>query len=1080
MFKIKNYFILIFFVILTLNLKPQQNNFRVFSIEEGLPQSTIFKITQDKRGYLWLGTNGGGVCRFDGLNFVTFSKKKGLSGNIVRTIYEDSNGKLWIGTEEGITIFDGFRFKIISNDDGLSGNNVLCFYEDVDKNIWAGTSDGGLNIISMTNNLLEIKTLTKNDGLISNFIFDIIQDNHDRIWVGMLGGINILNVRDSIHNIQYLMKGINIPSNIIVSLEIDSEGNLWCGSYYDGLFKIENFQSNDSAKVIQYENIDAISNQVIWDILYDKNGDLWVATDKSGVIKIENKYLNSIKNENIIEYNNTHGLPDNQILNIYEDIEGNIWFGTNGSGLCQFLGDYFTHYTINEGLSSNQVFGISQDNSGNYWLATYGGGLLKMSIKNNKPSFQIFQKNTGLPDNFILSLTFTPDNKLWLATANKGICKYQDLKWILYNENQGLINNKVNCIYSDSKGNIWCGTAGGISKFDGKRFVNISEYDGLINNEVQTIIEDTKGNIWFGTLGGLAWTNERLMTDYDETDGLTEKRVKSLAEDNEGNIWIGTFGGGLFKFIYNADSMPVKFIADDQVLSSNNIYSLLFQNDSVLIIGTDKGFDKVLLNENKQIKFVKNYDKSEGFIGIENNLNAIYKDKDNNIWFGTVKGLTRYDSKKEKANLNPPQTHITDLRLFFENIDWGERVDSVRPWFRIPASLKLPHSKNHLTFKFSGISLKNPYKIQYSYKLEGLDENWSPPSPKKEASYPGLPPGDYIFKVKAGNENNIWNSEPIEFIFIINPPFWKRWWFYLSIIIIITIVIIAYIKYRERQLRIENRILEEKVKERTARIEKQKVEIEEKNKYILDSIAYAKRIQDAVMPSKEVLDKVLNEYFILFKPRDIVSGDFYWVTQKENKIVIAVADCTGHGVPGAFMSMLGVAFLNEIVNKSKVSTANEILNQLRDNVKQTLSQSGKDQEARDGMDLALCIFDNETKTCQYSGAYNPLVIFKNGELIEMKADKMPIGIHITEKDTFTNHEIKFKKGDIFYMFSDGFLDQFGGDTGRKFMAKPFKNLLSEIHAKPMHEQKAILNRTLENWQGNQNQVDDILIIGIRI
>ena len=1079
MLKTNIFFTLAILLILPTKIKAQQNNFRIFSIEQGLPQSTVFEIVQDKRGYLWIGTNGGGVCRFDGLNFVTFSKKNGVSGNVIRSVFEDSRGRLWIGTDDGITLFDGYDFKAINEKQGFSGKNVLCISENDNQDVLAGTSDGGLNIIRYTNDSLQISKITKNEGLITNFIFDAIKGPNNKLWLAMVGGINIINLDDSLPGIQHLMKGLNIPSHIITTLEADKSGNLWCGSLNEGLFKIENAFNNDSAKVARFKSVEAFQNQTIWDILCDSDGCIWIATDKTGVIKIDKSNLENVTPDNLITYNQTHGLPSNQVLKVYEDSEGNIWMGTNGNGLCQFLGDHFTHYTTNEGLPGNQVFSICQNKKGDYWLGTYGGGLVKMQLKNEKPVFQYFTTKNGLPDDFISSLTLTPDQTLWIATSNRGIGKFENNKWKSYNKNDGLVNDHVYCIFSDSKGNIWCGTQGGISKFTGHKFINISQYEGLIHNEVQTIIEDKKGNIWFGTLGGLSWTDGRLMTDYDETDGLVEKRVKALAEDNKGNIWIGTFGGGLFRYNHNIDSVPITYITDEKLLGSNNIYSLIFQNDSVLIVGTDNGFNKVYLDSRKNIKFVKNYDKSDGFIGIENNLNALYKDRSGNIWFGTVKGLTQCNPSKEKINNQPPRTHITDLRLFFENIDWGEKTDSIKPWFRIPASLELPYSKNHLTFKFSGVSLKNPYKIRYSFMLEGLDESWSPPSMQKEASYPGLSPGKYSFKVKAGNENNIWNTEPIVFNFIIKPPFWQRWWFYLSIAAIVAISIIAYIKYRERQLKIENRILEEKVKERTRKIEKQKLEIEEKNKYILDSIGYAKRIQDAVMPSKEKLDKILPEYFILFKPRDIVSGDFYWITHKDNKIIIVAADCTGHGVPGAFMSMLGVAFLNEIVNKSSISSANKILNQLRNNVKQTLSQSGRDQETRDGMDLALCIFDYNKQVCQYAGAYNPLYIFKNGDFIECKADKMPIGIHVNEKDTFTNHNIHFKKGDTFYLFSDGYVDQFGGKTGKKFMAKPFKKLLSDIYHEPMDKQKELLDEALENWQGSHNQVDDVLVIGIR-
>ena len=259
--------------------------------------------------------------------------------------------------------------------------------------------------------------------------------------------------------------------------------------------------------------------------------------------------------------------------------------------------------------------------------------------------------------------------------------------------------------------------------------------------------------------------------------------------------------------------------------------------------------------------------------------------------------------------------------------------------------------------------------------------------------------------------------------------------------------------------------------EKKVRMQKESIE---------SSITYAKRIQTAVLPQNEKINKILENYFIVFKPRDIVSGDFYWINQLDDKIYIVAADCTGHGVPGAFMSMLGVSFLNEIINKAQYSLASEILNQLRNSVKTTLSQTGKDNENKDGMDIAICVIDKKTLKMQYAGAYNPLYLYRDKELIETAADRMPIGIYIKEKDSFTNNEMQLKKDDVFYIFSDGYTDQFGGPRDRKFTKKALKELLGNICDKPMLEQKELIDSAFQNWKGNLDQTDDIVIIGVKI
>lgn len=266
-----------------------------------------------------------------------------------------------------------------------------------------------------------------------------------------------------------------------------------------------------------------------------------------------------------------------------------------------------------------------------------------------------------------------------------------------------------------------------------------------------------------------------------------------------------------------------------------------------------------------------------------------------------------------------------------------------------------------------------------------------------------------------------------------------------------------------------------KIKEAEEQIAKQKQKI-------MDSIMYASRIQQAVLPPTEYLDSFLPEHFILFKPRDYVSGDFYWATKIESKVLFTAADCTGHGVPGAFMSLLGIAFLNEIVNKIEPDqlSPDKVLKQLRENVIRYLRQEGKEGEAKDGMDIAFCILDTETYVLQYAGAHNPLYLIRNKELTQYQADDMPIGIYYNQKEFFENNVIQAQKGDTLYMFSDGFPDQFGGKRGRKFMIKRFRNMLVEIHEEKLSVQKEVLDKTLEEWKGDRIQLDDILVMGIRL
>ena len=273
-------------------------------------------------------------------------------------------------------------------------------------------------------------------------------------------------------------------------------------------------------------------------------------------------------------------------------------------------------------------------------------------------------------------------------------------------------------------------------------------------------------------------------------------------------------------------------------------------------------------------------------------------------------------------------------------------------------------------------------------------------------------------------------------------------------------------------LREANQNLEQKVIERTKQIEQQNINI-------TDSIHYASRIQSALLPPVEELNRLLPSYFILNRPKDIVSGDYYWVSTKDDKLLFALADCTGHGVPGAFMSIMGINFLNEIVNKAEVVVANEVLNELRDHLVTSLRQKGEKDETRDGMEMALCVIDFERNTLQYSGAFRPMYLIRNTELHVFKGDSMPIGIYYKEEVPFSNKEVQFKENDIIYLFSDGYVDQIGGPDRKTFRSRKFKKLLVDIHQMPMEEQKVILENEYKAWRRDHEQIDDIMVMGIR-
>ena len=305
--------------------------------------------------------------------------------------------------------------------------------------------------------------------------------------------------------------------------------------------------------------------------------------------------------------------------------------------------------------------------------------------------------------------------------------------------------------------------------------------------------------------------------------------------------------------------------------------------------------------------------------------------------------------------------------------------------------------------------------------------------------------------------------------------------------LLVLLLLIVFKMFRDKK--IANAILSQQKEEITAQRDEieaqrnlaaeQRDLISEQKQEITDSIHYAFRIQSAIIPEISVLNNVVADSFIFHVPRDIVSGDFYWIGEQDHKIIILAADCTGHGVPGAFMSMLGIAFLNEIVSKENITSPAEILNELRNKIVKALKQQGKSGEQKDGMDISVITIDPTHNHLQFSGANNPLYLIRNNDLVEIKGDKMPVAIH-DKMESFVNHEMAINKGDNIYIFTDGFADQFGGPQGKKFKYKPFKELLVKNTHLPLTGQQALLKETFVNWKGTLDQVDDVLVIGVRI
>ncbi|OFX57987.1 MAG: hypothetical protein A2046_02925 [Bacteroidetes bacterium GWA2_30_7] len=639
-----------------------------------------------------------------------------------------------------------------------------------------------------------------------------------------------------------------------------------------------------------------------------------------------------------------------------------------------------------------------------------------------------------------------------------------------------------NVLYITGKANkVWLATAGGgasLFTIDNSKFITYNTSNGLGCNYLYSIYIDSHNNTWFALDGkGVSLLqNEKIYSKF-LPDSLEINSIYSITEDFSGAMWFLTSEKGLLKY----KDLKFQFLNESNGLKSVNVRSMLSDNFGNIIVTSNDG---VQLYHSREQSF-ETYGDESGVAFKEPNLNGISSDSDGNIWISSNNGIIKFNSLVSNQQTIKPKISVNKILLFLNPHNIKNNVFS--------------YDQNHLTFEYTGFWFQSSENLLYRYKLENFDLDWCFPTSSRTATYSNLPPGNYVFMVEVSSKPGIWiTSDDATFRFSINPPFYKTWWFISFCILLILLSIYYYIKLRTAKLLKDKQKLEIEVINRTKTISKQKEEIsaqrdfvivqrdkiEEQNKNITYSIQYARRIQQAILPNDDELKLYLKEYFVLNRPMDIVSGDFYWLSHKNNRTLIAVADCTGHGVSGAFMSVLGISLLNKIIFLYPDLSASEILDNLREEVKSILKQSGKIGENQDGMDIFLIIINNDNQTYQYSGANSPGYIFSNNELTVLSPDKMPIGIYPKET-LFKNNAGQLCKGvlckgDIIYLSSDGYQDQFGGEKYVKFKSKPFRELLKKIGPLPLNEQREILDSTMNEYKAGHHQNDDILVLGFKI
>jgi serine phosphatase RsbU (regulator of sigma subunit) len=520
---------------------------------------------------------------------------------------------------------------------------------------------------------------------------------------------------------------------------------------------------------------------------------------------------------------------------------------------------------------------------------------------------------------------------------------------------------------------------------------------------------------------------------------------------------------GKFTHYYEKQGLPNPFI-----------YSIIKDRRGHLWITSNKGVSEF------DGRFFRNYDVYDGLQDYEFNTNAGFISSAGEIFLGGPSGVNRFNPTALAKNTFIPPVVFTNLKVMDKPLISGTEFSELK-------EITLNYDEDIIYFAFAALDFTNPSRNQFMYKMEGFNKEWIYAGTAREITYTNLDPGNYVMMVKGSNADGIWNDTPVSIKIKILPPFWRTYWFYALCIVTLIAAVFFYIRRRTRSLLKSKQELELKVEERTAEVQLQRNELAQKNKDITDSINYAQRIQNSIIPGEEVFIANFPDAFVYYKPRDIVSGDFYWYAEvnrsngeKEALKIFAAIDCTGHGVPGAFMSLIANDLLNQTLKNRDVNSPGDVLQFLNQKLPATLNRKVT-EIIRDGMDMAVCAYDPEKKLLYYSGANRPLwKTDKNGVLTEINPTKASVGGFTDAEQVFENHAVQLHEGDSIFLFTDGYTDQFGGMRNKKIGSRKFKELIAASSNLTKQKQKEFLINYLENWKGENSQVDDICVIGITV